>query len=67
MIKFPCLLSGIQRIVCGVSEQTTCQVRKDFFDEKVENFQRNFIIIFFFQDVVFALAHGRFRNIGRTS
>lgn len=55
-------VEGIQRIVCGVTDSTTCQVRLSVVYVSRPNF--------FWQDVVYALAHatgksGRFTLIER--
>lgn len=70
-------VEGIQRIVCGVTEKTTCQVDKILFTfhhlsitRKLTFFFVVFVFWFIRQDVVFALAHatgkvGRFTLIER--
>lgn len=60
-------VEGIQRIVCGVTEKTTCQVGLDFILLQSLALSHFFCLI---QDVVFALAHatgkiGRFTLIER--
>lgn len=59
-------VEGIQRVVCGVTESTTCQVSK----LKLYGIFFIFVIINLHQDVVYALAHatgktGRFTLIER--
>lgn len=60
-------VEGIQRIVCGVTENTTCQVILNSF---MLEFATLCLCSICFQDVVFALAHatgksGRFTLIER--